>query len=664
MKRNVYITQFNTATARNLLPLAAGLIYSAAKSNETIQKNFNLHLEIVRDQPLKVIEKYVNPVVLAYSNYCWNHNYTVQVAKLAKEYYPDTLIIFGGPSVPRREDEAIEFLNEHPFVDIIVPGEGEIIFSEILRSIADGKPLENDDNISININGKKLYKPGTIKDFSSLPSPFLDGTFDELMQRYGDLITGAVWENNRGCPYKCTYCYWGIGEPSVISIPDERVYAELDWIVRNKINYIFCADANFGILKRDLEIAKYLAYLNNTSSYPKYVILNWAKNSSQRIIDIADSLNQSDIDFMVTASFQSYNPETLNAVKRKNMKIIDFDKTLEEASKRNFHTYSELILGLPLETYESFTNGLRNVLVPKSNYHFSLYTCVVVPGTEMSSKEYVKKYKIQTSRCTVSLAKTHDIAKSTKEYEDIVVATSTMSTKDWKRAYTFGFFIKALYNFRLAFFIFNYLRGRHNIDLIELIKYIIQESENDDRDKTMATALGVLEKSAESILGNKSDTVKLEGVATSLYPDMACLVECLSSKESFYFALDKFIKTFIKNKNIVLDADEYNEVMTYQYAIIPTWKVQDRIEVKFSTRYILSILEREKSQTNYVTFSNSNDYTNADDFLQKHIYSGMLFKLIDAQLAEHKDTDTSFVDASKFFEKIISQPNNEDAHLL
>ena len=35
----------------------------------------------------------------------------------------------------------------------------------------------------------------------------------------------------------------------------DRVYSELDWFSKNKIEFIFCCDANFGMLPRDFEIA-------------------------------------------------------------------------------------------------------------------------------------------------------------------------------------------------------------------------------------------------------------------------------------------------------------------------------------------------------------------------------------------------------------------------
>ena len=49
----------------------------------------------------------------------------------------------------------------------------------------------------------------------------------------------------------------------------DRVYAEADWIGANGIDYLFIADANFGILPRDVEIAEAIVAAANGHGYPK-----------------------------------------------------------------------------------------------------------------------------------------------------------------------------------------------------------------------------------------------------------------------------------------------------------------------------------------------------------------------------------------------------------
>ena len=87
-------------------------------------------------------------------------------------------------------------------------------------------------------------------------SPLTSGVFDKLMLEN----TGHKWilmyETDRGCPYMCTYCDWGgATEDKVSKFPLDQIYDDVMWLGQNKIPYVFLCNANFGILKRDVQIA-------------------------------------------------------------------------------------------------------------------------------------------------------------------------------------------------------------------------------------------------------------------------------------------------------------------------------------------------------------------------------------------------------------------------
>jgi putative methyltransferase len=622
-KRNVYLSQFNTATERNLIPLAIGLLTSYIKNNNLIQNGFKIHLDILREDPRKIVDSYDEPFLLGYSNYFWNFHYTLEVARLAKKKYPNAIVVYGGPSVPVEENEIKEFFKEYPFVNIIVAGEGEIVFKDILEALAKNQSLENVDGISTNFNGKFIYKKkrDPIDDFLTFPSPFLDGTFDDILKKYSDNITGVVWESNRGCPFSCSFCYWGGPEKRITNFSDERVYKELDWIAKNKISYIFGADANFGIRERDENIAKYIADLNIKTGYPKFFVINWNKNSTDKIFKIVDALNKSDVSFMLTVSVQSFNESTLEAVKRKNIKMEHFHNILKEAHKRNFHTYTEIILGLPLETYSTFISGLNKVLVPNINYHFNLYPCVLITGTEMSSKAYIEKYGIESRRCEINLAKTATLDSNFKEYEEIIVGTSTMSIDDWKKSFIIGFLIKAFYGLRLTYFVCNYLRDNYGIDLIEFFEYLINNAFKSD--SSLQKCINILNEISSSVLKNGKSTIKFDNVETELYPEMAVLINSLTDKNSFYNDLEKLIIEYNYNKELNIDLDSLKELIKYQNSIVPSFTGEEQNVVKFNSREIRNYF----NIANEIVFKDEFYTKNIDKFLASHIYGGLIFKL-------------------------------------
>ena len=70
-----------------------------------------------------------------------------------------------------------DFLKERPYVDIIVHKD-KIVFSNLLKAIIYGKDFSTVNGITTHTFSTPLES--RIKDFPSMPSPYLDGLFDEL----------------------------------------------------------------------------------------------------------------------------------------------------------------------------------------------------------------------------------------------------------------------------------------------------------------------------------------------------------------------------------------------------------------------------------------------------------------------------------------------------
>lgn len=660
-KKRVYIHQFMSASSRNLLPLAAGLIYSYSRSIPKINDNFDLNIEILRDPPEKIVKRYKDPLVLAYSCYFWNINQSIEVAKLAKKRFPEALIIFGGPIVPLAEAETREFFKKYPFVNIVVAGEGEIVFSNILLGLVDGKNLKGIEGICYHDSKtKQVYyqeKRPYIKDLSHLPSPYLDGTFDKLYNKHKEVFTGAIFETNRGCPYSCAFCFWGGPDSRIATFPLDRVYAEIDWMNRHKINYISGADANFGILNRDQEIAKYITDLNKKTGYPKYLSINWAKNTNKEILKIADILSESEVKFMLTSSVQSLNSDTLKAVRRNNIRSEEFDELVKISNQRHYHIhYSEYILGLPLETYQSFIKGIERALVDSLDYYFSIYYCFLIPSTEMSRKEYRDRYKIETRRCFVNFERTIDIEGAVPEYEDIVVSTSTMPVKDWRKAFTFGYLVKVLHCYRIAYLPFNYLRKRYRVNLIELTEFIIKECSHNSSYKIISKALGILERLQDSILNNDRETIKIEGVKTSLHPEVAVFITLLFEKRNFYQELYLCLNQYMKEKKIEIDRKVWKEIFALQFAIIPTWKDLNQHYLQFDYNISDFLISKKEivDLPNRIVVGEKSNFKDPDDFMSKQIYGGLRFYIAKLREADKRDPSDRFIAAEDFFENHIT----------
>src|SRR5262249_49477223 len=140
-----------------------------------------------------------------------------------------------------------------------------------------------------------------------------------------------IWETNRGCPFSCTFCDWGSAVAAKVYTFDlERLQREIDWMAEHRIEYVYCADANFGILPRDLQIAEYAVASRQRHGYPASLNVQSTKNATERAWRIQKLLTGSMNTIGVTVSFQSLDPHTLKTVRRDNIS----PRTFQELQRR------------------------------------------------------------------------------------------------------------------------------------------------------------------------------------------------------------------------------------------------------------------------------------------------------------------------------------------
>lgn len=452
MARNVYLAQVNHKYGENkvFLPYSVGLLQAHAKAQPDLNESYRFARPMfLRENPHDIARSMDNPDVLGISCYIWNWGWDNALAREVRNQHPNSLIVMGGPQVPNRSEC---FFKEHPYVDILVHGEGEIIFSDILRERLKPNPnYQEITGITLNQRGNSVKTPLrprlTREDTFFPPSPYLTGEFDDLLRDYPDLEFHVTSETHRGCPYSCEFCDWGsLVYAKVRPFPDDRVKAEYDWISEHKIELVYNADANFILLPRDEELTDYLISLKEKTGFPKQLRANWAKNTHERIFNTAKKLNRAKMDLGVTLSLQSLDPHTLENIKRKNIKFDNFSDLVRRYEEAGIPTYTELILALPGETYETFAGGLETLLEGDQHSGINVYMLTLLPNSGISGPEYIEKYGIKSIHSPILQNHCTPGEDPVTEYSDIVIATDSMPLEDFRRAFLFSWAIQAFHS--------------------------------------------------------------------------------------------------------------------------------------------------------------------------------------------------------------------------
>jgi len=542
-RRNVYLAQVNNNFGdMAFLPYSAGMLQAYCRTQSDISEAFDFQpFLFLREDVGAAARKLVEPDVVGLSSYIWNWEYNRALAREIRAAHPGALIVMGGPQVPL---ESGGFFAENPMVDVIVHHEGEESFADILRARmsaeADytripGLSVRGADGASIRTPARER-----VLDLDTLPSPYLDGTFDELIgQPYK---WSASHETNRGCPYSCTFCDWGSAVFTKLrQFSGERLMAELEWFGKHGVDIIYNCDANHGILARDLELAGKLAQVRKEYGAPAQFRTAYAKKSNDTVFAIAKTLHEAGLERGVTLSMQSMSDDTLSAIKRRNIKQDNLGALVRRYREHKIPTYTEVILGLPGESAASFRAGVGRLLELGQHEALLIYLCEVLPNSELGNPGYQRAHGVRTVRMPLLLAYVTPHHDDVTEYFEIVVETATMPTADWKNALLFSWFVQCFHCLNLTQSIAVFLHSDRGLAYEDFYAALLDFAATDEsrlirriRDQADQVAQGGLR-------GNNMGQVVPEFGNIVWNPEEAFFLRLVRDKKELYAELGVFL---------------------------------------------------------------------------------------------------------------------------
>jgi radical SAM superfamily enzyme YgiQ (UPF0313 family) len=373
-----------------------------------------------------------SPFVLALTVYFWNRDASLELARQVKLRWPACRVVVGGNDVSYQQDALFA---EAPWVDVLVHGEGELRFRDLLRRfLAGADDLSDVPGISFWADsgaGRGLVtteEPTRIADLEQIGSPILAPVYPD--EAIADSVM-IVYETNRGCPYHCAFCYWGGATNSKVrQFSLARVAAELERLIRlmQPGATLFIADANFGIIARDMRIAELLVELCQRYGKQIIVSMNWAKNSNSKIVEIASILYAADLTGAITLSAQSFDEKVLAIANRSNIRTAHYRRLLGEFRQLGIPTYTDLIWGLPGETLDSYLAGAEEVLAAGGSP--IVYPLLLLNNTDYTRESFRAEHAVQVRRMPCDVTNPALVA-------DVVTGHASMTLADWRRGMQF-----------------------------------------------------------------------------------------------------------------------------------------------------------------------------------------------------------------------------------
>lgn len=376
-------------------PLALGMLQARALSRDDLRQRLRFFpLLTLPVAPTAQVARGFGPGIWLFSSYAWSYARMLEISRAVKALDPRNVTVHGGPSIPRHEDAVRRLQGQEPHMDILVRGEGELVCEEVLRHLADAFDHRRDwreglERIAgVTFGDVRTPDAPRIADLDELPSPYLEGLFDSM----SGLL--AVLETNRGCPYTCAFCDWGslVGQ-KIKRFDLERVKAEIDWIARRGTTNLYLADGNFGIFERDVEIAEAVARAKERYGFPRKMTPTFAKNSTDRLVEIMSILRGAGIVVEANLGIQSTDPDTLAAVKRTNIRTERYRDLMEKLRGRGIPFNTDLMVNLPGQTPESFRRDLQYFL--DLDVPLMIWPTMVLPNSAMSDPAYRREHALE-----------------------------------------------------------------------------------------------------------------------------------------------------------------------------------------------------------------------------------------------------------------------------
>lgn len=429
------------------LPYSLGCVWAYASKHDDISDNLAIS-EWVFQRPNidDTVKKLQDCDVILASMYMWNIQYCYKLLKAVKQVNPCVKIIAGGPEIPWRDEN---FFSNHPYIDCVVINEGEQGVLSALRHILAKQELP------------KTIQFERTKNLDEFPSPYLTGVFDQLLADYPDVEWVPTLETDRGCPFKCTYCDWGgLTASKMYKFSMDRIRDEMFWCAERNMPYFSLTASNYGAFKRDLDIADIMIDCKKKTGNPEVVSASYAKNNTDAIFQIGRKLLDAGIQNAPAASFQTTTPQVLKNVKRDNMKINSVAEVTRKAKQYNLPMMTELIMGLPGETYESWLKVIDEMFI-NDIINMDIFYLQVLENAPMNVSD-IEKFGLETFRAYDYYYETtsnieEEIAAGTAESVGVIASTNTMPEEDMYKVSMYSWFVVGMHSYGLSTHIADYM---------------------------------------------------------------------------------------------------------------------------------------------------------------------------------------------------------------
>jgi hypothetical protein len=273
----------------------------------------------------------------------------------------------------------------------------------------------------------------------------------------------------------------------------------------------------------------------------------------------------------VTLALQSVNESTLDHINRSNISSESYRELQRRFAADGVYTYTDLILGLPGESYGEFASGVSRVIADGQHNHIQFHNCSVLPNAEMGNPVYQTRFGMQM--IPQIIRNMHDVIESddweVEEFLDLVVGTSAMPTDDWRATKVFAWLADFAYFDRVLQIPLLMLHARHGWPVHEMIERLVDA--DPEAYPITARVVAALQEKALSIQRGGPEYFPIPEAGGMLWPgDQRSLISLVleDAVEGFYAEIGDLLGALLDERDCSEDRILLEEALTLNRAAL------------------------------------------------------------------------------------------------
>ena len=332
-----------------------------------------------------------NPDIVSISALTPTIGVALDSADKIKQVKPDTIVVLGGYH-PTFEYESVL---EEPSVDVVVRGEGEYTFLDLVRTVENGGDLadvqglafHDENNFSLVVTPDRPI----IEDLDELPFPAFHLFPMEKYKILNITTNVATIITTRGCPMQCSFC-------SSAALHGHHL--------RRRSPENVCDEIEVRLNEQNIDT---IAFMDDTFTLNKKFVRDFCAEIKRRNLKFwwgctsrVDTLDEELLQLMkdsgcitIFIGVESADRQMLEKM-NKNITVSKTEKAFKLARKVGIRTIASCVIGMPEDTKESMKKTID--FVKSLNPNYALYSLATpYPGTRFFNETFKKiLYKSRT----------------------------------------------------------------------------------------------------------------------------------------------------------------------------------------------------------------------------------------------------------------------------